>query len=68
MVKCGYDTFEQLSDASGINRNTLSDIFKGTAYPSGMTMQKLAKALDLEPEEAGRIFFVPRLVSNSSYE
>jgi transcriptional regulator with XRE-family HTH domain len=66
MARQGYTTIGQLSDVTGINRNTLSDILNGESYPSGIVMQKIVKALELGPEAAGRIFFVPALASDAS--
>lgn len=66
MARQGYTTIGQLSDVTGINRNTLSDILNGESYPSGIVMQKIVKALELEPEAAGRIFFVPALAPDTS--
>ena len=66
MARQGYTTIGQLSDVTGINRNTLSDILNGESYPSGIVMQKIVKALKLEPEAAGRIFFAPALASDAS--
>lgn len=68
MARCGYNTIEQFSDASGINRNTVSDILNGKSYPSGLVLQKMVKALDLEPEHAGRIFFASELACDESEE
>lgn len=66
MARQGYTTIGQLSDVTGINRNTLSDILNGESYPSGIVMQKIVKALELEPEAAGRIFFASALASDAS--
>ena len=66
MARRGYTTIGQLTDVTGINRNTLSDILNGESYPSGIVMQKIVKALELEPEAAGRIFFAPAPASDAS--
>lgn len=68
MIECGYTTFEKLAEASGVNRNTISDIVNGKSYPSGAVLQKLTWALNLEPEQAGRIFLCPVLASDESTE
>ena len=57
MVEKGLDKINELSDASGVDRNTLSKIIRGEAQPSSTVMDKLIKTLELEPEVAGRIFF-----------
>ena len=41
---------------SGVNRNTISAILNGYK-PSSDTMYKIAEALNLSPELAGKIFF-----------
>lgn len=61
MVDKNIDTIGKLSELSGINRNTLSDIINDGHLPSGDTMIKLADSLDMEPEIAGGIFFAYQL-------
>lgn len=61
MIDLDIKTIEQLSEITGVNRNTLSDIINGKIFPSSMVMAKLAHCLHLTSEEAGRIFFTPRL-------
>ncbi len=57
MVEKKYKTIKELSEKSGINRNTLAAVLDGEKQPSSDTMEKLVIALDIEPEKAGRIFF-----------
>lgn len=61
MIDLDIKTIEQLSEITGVNRNTLSDIINGKTFPSSMVMTKLAHCLHLTGEEAGRIFFTPKL-------
>lgn len=61
MIDKGYLTIDSLSDASGINRNTLSEVINGKSYPSSMVMAKLGATLDIESAEMGSIFFKPKL-------
>lgn len=61
MIERGFDTVCQLSQASGVNRNTLSLILSGSIQPSSGTMYKLATTLEMEPETAGKIFFTRKL-------
>lgn len=61
MIDAGLDTILKLSEASGVNRNTLGEILTGTAYPSSIVMQKIVNALHLTPEQAGQIFFTLKL-------
>ena len=53
----GIRTAEELSEQSGVNRDVLLPILEGRSLPSFDIMLKLASALDLSPELAGRIFF-----------
>ena len=57
MMDADIKTIEQLSELTGVNRNTLSDIINGKIFPSSMVMSKLAYCLNLTSEDAGRIFF-----------
>ena len=61
MVEKGYDTIDSLSEASGINRNTLSDVIKGKVFPSSMVMTKLGTALEMDSTDMGSIFFKRKL-------
>lgn len=61
MIDHDIETIGELSELSGINRNTLSDIVNDGYLPSGDTMIKLADTLDMEPEVAGSIFFAQEL-------
>ena len=61
MIDADIKTIEQLSELTGVNRNTLSDIINGKIFPSSMVMSKLASCLKLTSEDAGRIFFTPKL-------
>ena len=42
MIDADIKTIEQLSELTGVNRNTLSDIINGKIFPSSMVMSKLA--------------------------
>lgn len=61
MVDNNIITIEEFSKLTGINRSTLSDIINGRARPSSYSMERIAKALNLTPEEAGAIFFKNKL-------
>lgn len=61
MIDADIKTIEQLSELTGVNRNTLSDIVNGKIFPSSMVMSKLAYCLNLTGEDAGRIFFASKL-------
>ena len=61
MIDAGIDTIQDLSDKSGINRNTLSDILKEKIYPSSDVMVRLANTLSLPTEKCGAIFFATEL-------
>lgn len=57
MIEKGYRTIKELSERSGINRNTLASVFNGEKQPSSDVMERLVITLEIEPEKAGRIFF-----------
>lgn len=57
MIDRGINTMTELSEKSGINRNTLSQVLNGESQPSSDVMDKLVSALKIEPEKAGHIFF-----------
>ena len=61
MVEKGYDTIDSLSDASGVNRNTLSDVINGRTFPSSMVMIRIGGALEMDSGDMGSIFFKTRL-------
>ncbi|WP_270167497.1 helix-turn-helix domain-containing protein [Paenibacillus sp. SYP-B4298] len=61
MIDRGISTIVQLSAVTGVNRNTLSNILNGESQPSAEVMRKLVAALEIPPEQAGRIFFNPNL-------
>ena len=68
MIDADLDNIQKLSDKSGVDRNTIASTLNGTRFPSSAVMQRLAVALDLEPDRAGKIFFAPQLTSNASEE
>ena len=57
MAEKEIKTTKELSEKSGINRNTLAGILNGKTQPSSDAMERLVIALDIQPEKAGRIFF-----------
>lgn len=61
MIEQGIDTITELSEISGVDRNTLSKILSGEIQPSAGAMCKLVYALQMQPERAGRIFFTLNL-------
>lgn len=61
MEKSGYKTISALTTASGVNRNTLSDIMSGKSLPSSHVMNRLIVSLNIPVEEAGAIFFSEKL-------
>lgn len=56
MIEQGYMTISSLSKASDVSRNTLSKVLDGSIRPSADVMSKLAVALTMSPEVAGRVF------------
>lgn len=61
MIRKKIRNRNELSRISGINRNTISKILNGEIRPSTTVMEKLISTLDIEEEEAGKIFFVKNL-------
>lgn len=61
MIEKELDSIGSLSDASGVDRNTLGGILSGKIQPSAAAMLKLAGALEMESETAGKIFFAQKL-------
>lgn len=61
MIDKGLEKIIDLSDASGVDRNTLSKVLSGDMKPSTTVIEKLMYALDIVPEKAGLIFFKPNL-------
>lgn len=61
MVDKGLEKIVDLSDASGVDRNTLSKVISGEIQPSSAVMDKLVAALEMEPKIAGEIFFTHNL-------
>lgn len=57
MAEKEIKTIKELSERSGINRNTLAQIVNGEKQPSSDVMEKLVITLEIEPERAGKIFF-----------
>ena len=61
MIDAGINTTSELSEKSGVNRNTLGDILNEKIFPSSDVMSRIAEALKLSGEDAGRIFFSRKL-------
>jgi len=57
MIEKKISKITELSEASGVDRNTLSKVLNEEIQPSSNVMYKLVKALELTPEKAGKIFF-----------
>lgn len=68
MVDADIGNITQLSEKSGIDRNTLATTLNGSRFPSSTVMQRLAIALNLDYARAGKIFFAPQLTPNASEE
>lgn len=61
MVEKGIETYGELSEISGVGRDTISGVVRGLIRPSTSVMDKIIIALELEPSKAGAIFFKPNL-------
>ena len=57
MIDKDFTTIESLSNASGVNRNTISDILSGKSRPSSAVIERLSDTLGFDGETIGRIFF-----------
>ena len=56
MVEKGLDKISDLSRATGINRNTLGNVLRGSTQPSADVIMRLVTTLDVPPTHAGEIF------------
>lgn len=61
MLDMNITTVEELSNVSGVNRNTISAILGGKTRPTSTVIEKLAIALELDGSAIGRIFFSQNL-------
>lgn len=61
MIDAGINTIVGLSEASGVDRNTIGSILNKNTSPSASVIEKIALALDLSGESIGRIFFSRKL-------
>lgn len=61
MIDAGIETNAELSDKSGVNRNTIGDILNEKIYPSSDVMTRIVSALSMDPEKAGLVFFARKL-------
>lgn len=53
----GFNSVEELSEKSRINKRELMLVLKGKRLPAMDLMVELAAALELSPERSGEIFF-----------
>ena len=61
MIDRDIRSITELSEKSGIGRNTLAKVLNGQIQPSSDTMEKLVSTLKIPPEKAGKIFFMHTL-------
>lgn len=61
MIDKGINSITELSEKSGVGRDTLSRLMRGKIKPSFGVILKIANALEMSPETAGRIFFYHEL-------
>lgn len=55
MILANIKTNSELAEKAGVSRNTIGKVLDG-GLPSTQVLYRTARALDLSPEEAGRIF------------
>jgi lambda repressor-like predicted transcriptional regulator len=63
MIDCDLEKIVALSEASGIDRNTLSAVLNKGKQPSEKVIKALMKTLCITEGEAGKIFFNSNLHS-----
>lgn len=68
MIDADLDNIQKLADKAGVDRNTISYLLNGKTLPSTEVMRKIASALNLPSERAGRIFFATQLAPDVSEE
>ena len=61
MIEKGIETISELSEKSGVGRDTCSGVVNGKIRPSTAVMEKIMIALEMKPVDAGLIFFKPNL-------
>ena len=61
MLDKEFTTIEALSNASGVNRNTVGDILNGKIRPTSTVIEKISMTLELDGSAIGRIFFSQKL-------
>lgn len=61
MIENGYTTIGDFAKDANINRDTVAAILKGERRPSTSVMEKFMISLNIEPCNAGLIFFMPDL-------
>ena len=60
MVAAGYDTYDSFAASAAVSSRTISAVINGK-NPTYQVMCKIVHALNLSPEQAGKIFFNPNL-------
>lgn len=61
MVDNGISTISELADKAELGRDTVSGVLKGKIRPSTNVMEKFIVALNINPCDAGSIFFMQDL-------
>lgn len=61
MVEKNCEKIGDLSEASGVDRNTIGEILNNKKSPSTMVMAKIGKALGMDSQQMGSIFFKVKL-------
>lgn len=57
----GLVKINEISEKTGVNRNTLSDILSNNTQPSTSVINALISNLDIPQEDVGSIFFAKNL-------
>lgn len=61
MIDKNISSIAELSEKSGVGRATLSKMINGQVQPSFGVLLKVADALSMSPETAGKVFFYREL-------
>ena len=67
MVERGVGTIKELSELTGVNRNTISGVVKGKIQPSAEVMLRIIDALGIPASQAGE-FFSPSICVTCKFE
>lgn len=56
-----------MAKATGLDRNTIANIYSKKSRPGSDAMYRIAKACKLQPEQCGKIFFAKELSQHERF-